>query len=138
MQCVGLLAKVGISYNGGILMRTAPGLKSAVPLGREIFECLGLDHIFLRLGLLHCMAVISAPTWELLFVGNQCDNAPVKITNIQVNITFITPKLIIGVLSRAKGVVGANQPVHWFLGGKGLGIQQETSVRVGLPKSKGA
>ena len=30
---------------------------------------------------------------------------------------------------------GANQPVHWFLGGKGLGIQQGTSVWVGSPKS---
>ena len=29
----------------------------------------------------------------------------------------------------------ANQPVHWFLGGKGLGIQQETSVWVASPKS---
>jgi hypothetical protein len=29
---------------------------------------------------------------------------------------------------------GANQPVHWFLGGKGLGIQQGTSVWVGSPK----
>ena len=27
------------------------------------------------------------------------------------------------------------QPVHSLLGGKGLGIQQEMSVRVGLPKS---
>ena len=32
-------------------------------------------------------------------------------------------------------MVGANQPVHWFLGGKGLDIQQGTSVWVGLPKS---
>jgi hypothetical protein len=31
--------------------------------------------------------------------------------------------------------VGMNQPVHWFLGGKGLGIQQEMSVWVGSPKS---
>ena len=31
--------------------------------------------------------------------------------------------------------VGVNQPVHWFLGGKGLGIQQGTSVWVGSPKS---
>ena len=31
---------------------------------------------------------------------------------------------------------GANQPVvHWFLGGKGLGIQQGTNVWVGSPKS---
>src|ERR1700738_5325503 len=30
---------------------------------------------------------------------------------------------------------GVNQPVHWFLGGKGLGIQQGTSVWVGWPKS---
>ena len=30
---------------------------------------------------------------------------------------------------------GANQPVHWFLGGKGLGIQG-MSVWVGSPKSK--
>ena len=29
---------------------------------------------------------------------------------------------------------GAKQPVHWFLGGKGLGIQQGTSVWVGSPK----
>ena len=28
-----------------------------------------------------------------------------------------------------------NQPVHWFLGGKGLGIQQATSVWIGSPKS---
>ena len=32
-------------------------------------------------------------------------------------------------------VAGANQPVHWFLGGKGLGIQQGMSVWVGSPKS---
>ena len=31
--------------------------------------------------------------------------------------------------------VGAKQPVHLFLGGKGLGIQQETSIWVGLTKS---
>ena len=31
--------------------------------------------------------------------------------------------------------VGANQPVHWFLEGKGLGIQQGTNVWVGSPKS---
>ena len=31
--------------------------------------------------------------------------------------------------------VGAKQLVHWFLGGKGLGIQQGTSVWVGSPKS---
>ena len=31
--------------------------------------------------------------------------------------------------------VGANQPVHWFLGDKGLGIQQGRSVWVGSPKS---
>ena len=30
----------------------------------------------------------------------------------------------------------AKQPVHSFLGDKGLGVQQETSVWVGLPKSK--
>ena len=30
---------------------------------------------------------------------------------------------------------GANQPIHWFLGGKGLGIQQRTDVWVGSPKS---
>ena len=29
----------------------------------------------------------------------------------------------------------ANQPVHWFLGGKGVGIQQDTSVWVSSPKS---
>ena len=33
---------------------------------------------------------------------------------------------------------GAKQPVHSFLGGKGLGIQQGTSVWVGLPKSSHA
>ena len=31
--------------------------------------------------------------------------------------------------------VGANQPVHKLLRGKGLGIQQGTSVWVGSPKS---
>ena len=31
---------------------------------------------------------------------------------------------------------GAEQPVHWLLGGKGLGIQQGTSVWVRSPKSK--
>ena len=30
---------------------------------------------------------------------------------------------------------GAIQPIHWFLGGKGLSIQQGTSAWVGLPKS---
>ena len=28
---------------------------------------------------------------------------------------------------------GVNQPVHWFLGGKNLDIQQEMSVWVGSP-----
>ena len=32
-------------------------------------------------------------------------------------------------------MAGVNQPIHWFLGGKGLGIQQGTSVWVGSPKS---
>ena len=32
--------------------------------------------------------------------------------------------------------VAAKQPVHWILGGKGLSIQQGTSVWVGLRKSK--
>ena len=32
-------------------------------------------------------------------------------------------------------MAGAKQPVHWFLGGKGLGIQNGPSVWVGLPKS---
>ena len=31
--------------------------------------------------------------------------------------------------------VGAKQLVHTFLGGKGLGIQQRTSVWIGSPKS---
>ena len=31
--------------------------------------------------------------------------------------------------------VGANQPIHWFLEGKGLGIQQGMSIWVGSPKS---
>ena len=31
--------------------------------------------------------------------------------------------------------VGAKRHVHWFLEGKGLGIQQATSVWVGSPKS---
>ena len=46
--------------------------------------------------------------------------------------------MIIGqnpIISPISNWVGANQPVHWFLGGKGLGIQQGTSVCVGLPKS---
>ena len=33
-------------------------------------------------------------------------------------------------------MVGAKELVHWFLGGKGLGIQQGTSVWVSLPKSQ--
>jgi hypothetical protein len=32
-------------------------------------------------------------------------------------------------------LVGANQLVHWFLGGKGLGTQEGTSVWVGSPTS---
>ena len=32
--------------------------------------------------------------------------------------------------------VGAKQSVHWFLGGKGVGIRQGASVWVALPKSK--
>ena len=31
---------------------------------------------------------------------------------------------------------GTKQPVHSLLGGKAIGIQQGTSVHVGLPKSK--
>jgi hypothetical protein len=42
----------------------------------------------------------------------------------RVHIVFETPFM-----------VGANQPVHWFFGGKGLGIQQGTSVWIGSPKS---
>jgi hypothetical protein len=38
-------------------------------------------------------------------------------------------------LSTRRTRVGANQPGHWFLGGKGLGIPKGTSVWVGLPKS---
>jgi hypothetical protein len=30
---------------------------------------------------------------------------------------------------------GEKQPIHWFLGGKGLGIQQGTNLWVGLLKS---
>ena len=33
-------------------------------------------------------------------------------------------------------MAGAKQPVHSFLGGKGLGIQQRTSVWVGPPTSQ--
>ena len=29
------------------------------------------------------------------------------------------------------GMAGVNQPIHWFVGGKGLGIQQGTNVWVG-------
>ena len=36
-----------------------------------------------------------------------------------------------------RGKVGAKQHVHSFLEGKGLCIQQEANVWVGLPKSKG-
>ena len=32
-------------------------------------------------------------------------------------------------------MVGPNQPAHWFLGSKGLGIQQGTSAWIGSPKS---
>ena len=31
---------------------------------------------------------------------------------------------------------GVNQPVHWFLGDKGLGVQQGSSVWVSSPKSE--
>ncbi len=31
--------------------------------------------------------------------------------------------------------VGTKQRVHWYLQGKGLGIQQEMSIWVGSPKS---
>ena len=34
-------------------------------------------------------------------------------------------------------MVGANQSVHLFLGGKGLGIQQGTSIWVASPKFSG-
>ena len=49
--------------------------------------------------LLHCPVFLLAPAWEFFFVGNQCDKYPVKIMNIQVDITFIIPKLIDGVSS---------------------------------------
>ena len=38
-------------------------------------------------------------------------------------------------ISHTPHTAGAKQPIHWFLGGKGLGIQQGTSAWVGLPKS---
>jgi hypothetical protein len=54
--------------------------------------------------LLHYAIFLPAPTWELLLVGKQCDKTgPVKITSIQVDITFIVPMLIDGVPSYAKG-----------------------------------
>ena len=40
------------------------------------------------------------------------------------------PKVLRGVFN-----VCPRQPVHWFLGDKGLGIQQGTSVWLGSPKS---
>ena len=40
---------------------------------------------------------------ELLLVGNQCDNTQFGITDIQVDITFIIPKLIDAVPTHAKG-----------------------------------
>ena len=38
------------------------------------------------------------------------------------------PKQVSRSCSSSKKGVGANQHVHWFLGGKGLGIQQGTRV----------
>ena len=47
-----------------------------------------------------------------------------------------TPTCHIASPCRTQEGVGANQPVHWFLGGKGLGIQQGMSVWVVLSKSQ--
>ena len=45
--------------------------------------------------LLHYLVFLPAPTLKLLLIGNQCDNTNVvKITNIQVDVTFIIPKSI--------------------------------------------
>ena len=76
----------------------------------SVGECAGpgLDHIFIWLGctppmlpllpsLLACMCVGTLPCWQPM------RQYPVKITNIQVDITFIIPKLIDGVPSHAKG-----------------------------------
>ena len=38
------------------------------------------------------------------------------------------------ILQSANILIWVNQPIHSFLGGKGLGIQQGTSVRVGSPQ----
>jgi hypothetical protein len=46
-------------------------------------------------------------------------------------LVLVGESVIQGGISRA----GANQPIHWFLGGKGLDIQQGTSIWVGSPKS---
>ena len=71
----------------------------------------GLDHIFIRLGpappappassslpsLYVRICVGALPCWESMW------QFPVRITNIQVGITSIIPKLIDGVPSHAKG-----------------------------------
>ena len=46
---------------------------------------------------------MAASVCELFLVEIQCDNTRSKLQNIQVDMTFIIPKLIDGVPSRAKG-----------------------------------
>jgi hypothetical protein len=68
----------------------------------------GLDRIFIRLGpapptppslphLPACTCVGTPPRWEPM------RQYPIKITNVQVAITFSVPKLIDGVPSHTKG-----------------------------------
>jgi hypothetical protein len=81
----------------------------------------GLDHIFISLGptpptppslsgRVACMWVGTLTRWEPMW------QYPVKITIIQVDVTFINPILIDGVRSHAKGVEW-----HKWLGAYGLG-----------------
>ena len=64
--------------------------------------------------LLHCLVFLPAPAWELFLVGNQCDDTRSLKPNIQVGITFISPKLIDGVPSHVKGAWSYQVSSHRF------------------------
>ena len=85
----------------------------------SFLPCPRLDHIFIQLGptpptpfslrsLPARTCVGTPPRWEPMW------QYPVKITNIQVDITFIINKLIDGVPSHARGDLSDRVLSHWF------------------------
>ena len=86
---------------------------------------------------LHIQSV-SSPIFQLRRFNSVQSLCGSHIGSLGYDVCFVVHYL--GFFSVNKSVAvnkldGANQHVHWFLGGKGLGIQLGTSVWAGSPKS---